>query len=153
DAEGELTQPESVAGETEEVEIPVDFADDEIGGAPAPTLEQAADFDDLSSLDLDDEDAAPAATDTPESDGSDTEEFLRPVVEAPAPGPPVAAAAAEAEGGFDLAAALADAFDGDSGSGSRAATAAGDDGFAAVFQAFKKGVRETLGEGDHQAHY
>jgi tetratricopeptide (TPR) repeat protein len=30
---------------------------------------------------------------------------------------------------------------------------AGDDGFAAVFSAFKKGVRETLSEGDHQAHY
>src|SRR5262249_60136580 len=55
----------------------------------------------------------------------------------------------------DLAAALADAFDDDtaSGSGSRSALPAGDDGFAAVFQAFKKGVRETLSEGDHQAHY
>ena len=65
------------------------------------------------------------------------------------------AAAQSDDGGFDLAAALADAFDDEPNgtSGSRSALPAGDDGFAAVFQAFKKGVRETLSEGDHQAHY
>src|SRR5262249_11257794 len=60
---------------------------------------------------------------------------------------------AEGDESFDLAAALADAFDDDPAASSGSATHIGDDGFSAVFQAFKKGVRETLGEGDHQAHY
>src|SRR5262249_12051870 len=85
--------------------------------------------------------------------GSDTEELLRPVGEARPAGGVAASTASDADGGFDPAAALSDAFDDDTGSGSRTALPAGDDGFAAVFQAFKKGVRETLSEGDHQAHY
>src|SRR5213075_1918999 len=111
----------------------------------------------LASLDLDDDEPAEVAADA-SGDGSDTEEFLRPAVEALAPAraaaaAPVAVAAASDDGGFDLAAALSDAFDGDSASGLRSPLPSGDDGFAAVFSAFKKGVRETLSEGDHQAHY
>ena len=56
------------------------------------------------------------------------------------------------EANFDLAAELSDVFDEDpneaSGSGE-----AGDDGFSAVFDAFKKGVSETLTAGDHEAHF
>jgi tetratricopeptide (TPR) repeat protein len=95
-----------------------------------------------SRLDLDDADSAERA----ESDGSDTEELPRPAVNA-------AEHRSEAERDGDLAAALADAFDDGTGSGVRSALPSGDDGFAAVFSAFKKGVRETLSEGDHQAHY
>ncbi|MFP8875464.1 MAG: tetratricopeptide repeat protein, partial [Myxococcota bacterium] len=54
-------------------------------------------------------------------------------------------------GGFDLAAELSDVLD-DSFS-EVAAQSGTDDGFATVFDAFKKGVGETLGDGDHQAHY
>ncbi len=66
-----------------------------------------------------------------------------------APSPPVAAEAAGSEPSFDLAAELSDALDDampDAGS-------SGDDGFAAVFSEFKKGVSKALGEGDHEAHY
>jgi tetratricopeptide (TPR) repeat protein len=151
-AEGDLTEPHGVADEPDEVEIEVDFSDEEIGGDAEPVA-AGAEMDDLASLDLDDTDSAEIG----ESDGSDTEEFLRPAVQAPqvSRSEPTSSrvAASDGEGDFDLAAALADAFDDDTGSGSRSALPAGDDSFAAVFQAFKKGVRETLSEGDHQAHY
>ena len=66
-------------------------------------------------------------------------------------GPPLAPGEA---GDFDLAAALSDAFDDEPDATSGTASSGGsDDGFAAVFQAFKKGVSETLNDGDHQAHY
>ncbi|MBW2543452.1 MAG: tetratricopeptide repeat protein [Deltaproteobacteria bacterium] len=61
--------------------------------------------------------------------------------------------------GFDLAAELSESFDQDpdaSGSGTTGSGGRGDtseDGFASVFAEFKKGVSETLNEGDHQAHY
>ncbi len=61
--------------------------------------------------------------------------------------------------GFDLAAELSESFDQDpdaSGSGTTGAGGRGGtsgDGFASVFAEFKKGVSETLSEGDHQAHY
>ena len=61
--------------------------------------------------------------------------------------------------GFDLAAELSQSLDQDPGASSSGATGAGgrgdtsEDGFAAVFAEFKKGVSETLTEGDHQAHY
>jgi tetratricopeptide (TPR) repeat protein len=62
--------------------------------------------------------------------------------------------AADANGeGFDLAAELSGEFDEDWASASQSGTISGDDGFAAVFDAFKKGVSETLSEGDHDAHY
>ena len=142
-------EPHGVADEPDEVEIEVDFSDDEIGGDAEPVA-AGAEMDDLASLDLDDA-------------GLRRERGGRRLrhrgVRAPrgrSAAPAHASrrlAASEGEGDFDLAAALADAFDDDTGSGSRSALPAGDDGFAAVFQAFKKGVRETLSEGDHQAHY
>ncbi len=61
--------------------------------------------------------------------------------------------------GFDLAAELSESFDQDPGasasgtSGSAGLGATSEDGFASVFAEFKKGVSETLTEGDHQAHY
>jgi tetratricopeptide (TPR) repeat protein len=63
-----------------------------------------------------------------------------------------ASPAAGAEGGFDLAAELSDVFDDEDANGS---TSSGqtDDGFAAVFEAFKRGVSQTLSEADHEAHY
>ncbi|MGE4606377.1 MAG: tetratricopeptide repeat protein, partial [Myxococcota bacterium] len=56
--------------------------------------------------------------------------------------------------GFDLAAEIGQALDADPNeisSGNSADTS--DDGFAAVFAEFKKGVSETLSEGDYEAHY
>jgi tetratricopeptide (TPR) repeat protein len=60
--------------------------------------------------------------------------------------------------GFDLAAELSQALD-DEAAPASTAQASGegadtsDDGFAAVFAEFKKGVNETLSDGDYQAHY
>ncbi len=54
---------------------------------------------------------------------------------------------------FDLAAELNDIFDDDGNSGTRSGLSDSDDGFASVFSAFKKGVSETLSEGDHEAHF
>jgi tetratricopeptide (TPR) repeat protein len=168
----------------EEVDIPVDIADEGLG-EPEPLGATAPELGDFASLDLD---ATEPGGDTEpetaksETDSSDTQEIragaaaaaaaaaaasprpapaakpaARPAA-APTPAARVAASIAspdDSDGGFDLAAALADAFDDeDPGiSKSRIAAPPGDDGFAAVFQAFKKGVRETLSEGDHQAHY
>jgi tetratricopeptide (TPR) repeat protein len=70
----------------------------------------------------------------------------------PAPTPqPVAApvaAAPEESGDFDLAAELSDAFDDPAEKSSSE-----DVDFATVFAAFKRGVSETLDEGDYEAHY
>ncbi len=76
-----------------------------------------------------------------------------PEAEAPAPGVDVSPPILGAEGDFDLAAALSDAFDDDPGSSQTGIAANTADGFESVFDAFKKGVSETLTEGDHQAHY
>jgi tetratricopeptide (TPR) repeat protein len=71
----------------------------------------------------------------------------------PAPPPPAAPAfaveAPEETGDFDLAAELSDAFD----DPNERSTAGGDVDFETVFAAFKRGVSETLDEGDYEAHY
>jgi len=55
---------------------------------------------------------------------------------------------------FDLAAELSEAFDEDDGSSSGSfGGGAEDDGFAAVFREFKKGVSQTVDEADHETHY
>jgi tetratricopeptide (TPR) repeat protein len=54
--------------------------------------------------------------------------------------------------GFDLAAELSGAFD-DATAGSSFSGGSADDGFSAVFEAFKQGVSETVSEGDHDTHY
>ena len=53
--------------------------------------------------------------------------------------------------GYDLAAELSAALDEAAPHSARGA--ADDDGFQAVFDAFKRGVQKTLGSGDHEAHY
>jgi pilus assembly protein FimV len=57
------------------------------------------------------------------------------------------------DAGFDLAAELNDVFDDDGNSGTMSGLSDSDDGFEVVFSAFKKGVSETLSEGDHEAHF
>ncbi len=75
---------------------------------------------------------------------------------------PSAAAAVETEasdpnedsGSFDLAAELSDILGSDDDSTSGAASGATEEeGFEQVFAAFKEGVQEQLGDGDHEAHY
>jgi tetratricopeptide (TPR) repeat protein len=69
----------------------------------------------------------------------------------PAAPPPTEPASALGDG-FDLAAELSGALEDDTaGASFRAGTP--DDGFAAVFEAFKQGVSETVSEGDHETHY
>ena len=121
-------------------------------------LEGGEDQEELAGLDLgapEDLDPGPAGplAEEPEPDSSDTQEFQ--VAGDRVADPAESESQAETEAGdFDLAAALADAFDDDSIDGlSATGEAAESDGLEAVFDAFKKGVSETLGEGDHQAHY
>ena len=66
---------------------------------------------------------------------------------------PTAPLSADSEASFDLAAELSEAFDGKKPGSSGGAASAADDGFAAVFGEFKKGVSRMLSEGDHEAHY
>jgi tetratricopeptide (TPR) repeat protein len=64
-------------------------------------------------------------------------------------------ASADAEEGFDLAAELSDVFE-ESQSGLPEEEEAGGTtqaGFQSIFQSFKQGVQETLGEGEHETHY
>lgn len=66
--------------------------------------------------------------------------------------PPVPPAPAEGEADFDLADALSEALAGDP-SASSGSAGTGDVGFEEVFKAFKKGVSETVSEGDYETHY
>jgi tetratricopeptide (TPR) repeat protein len=113
---------------------------------PPQALEDAGEFADL---DLDDE-PEPAAAQAPPALAVDPAptDTLASAGEAEAPD------ASQSERSFDLAAALSDAFDGDANeSTSSGLSGADEDGFAAVFSEFKKGVSKTLSEGDHEAHY
>jgi pilus assembly protein FimV len=107
---------------------------------------------------------APENTDTEELVGVDSKS--EPVATSESAAPPPAAASDigapgavapedDAEPTFDLAAELSEAFDDDPAGRSLGGLsgAQADDGFAAVFDAFKKGVSETLSETDHDAHY
>jgi tetratricopeptide (TPR) repeat protein len=87
--------------------------------------------------------------------GDPSDSFASPAVELGEPPDLVGAPAAseDREPGFDLAAELNDAFDDDSISGSVSGLGDSDDGFEAVFSAFKKGVSQTLSESDHEAHF
>jgi tetratricopeptide (TPR) repeat protein len=105
-----------------------------------------------------------ALEDEPEQEEETQTSAPPPPAAAPEPEPaPVAAAAAapeqeeeeeepEAEDAgetFDLAAELSDVFDRDEPSTGDPV----DDGFAAIFREFKKGVRAQLSESDYEAHY
>lgn len=103
--------------------------------------------DELSDLDVDDDDEIDEA---PDSD-DDTEVGSAEPQEAPVPAVETQPMAAAGDG-FDLAAALSDAL-GDDSDGASFTSGSSDDGFNAVFDAFKKGVNEALSEGDHDAHY
>jgi len=166
DALGEDAEPESAAASDAaepEIDVHVDVSEDEIG-APGSSLASEG-LEDLSDLDLHDEDddaEAAGADEGEDEEGSDTAEFTPSLDGSPedAVGAEArsaaghAAAEPEAEAGdFDLAAARSDAFDDDPGSTASGLRGGESDGFEAVFQAFKKGVSETLGESDHQAHY
>jgi tetratricopeptide (TPR) repeat protein len=54
--------------------------------------------------------------------------------------------------GFDLAAELSGVLEDASSSGGFGASGE-DDGFSSIFREFKKGVSDTLGDADHEAHY
>ena len=53
---------------------------------------------------------------------------------------------------FDLAAELSEALS-DTGSGAASGAATDEDGFASLFRDFKRGVSQTLGEGDVETHF
>ncbi|MEM7412953.1 MAG: tetratricopeptide repeat protein [Myxococcota bacterium] len=148
DATGEITADPS---DTQEIQAPkTALADAAAEATPASVVEENASEDVAERA---------AASEAPEEESAEepagatiedvAEEVAAVAAEVePDPAPPVEA------GDFDLAAALSDAFD-DEDDATSAGSIGGsdDDGFAAVFSAFKKGVSETLTDGDHQAHY
>jgi tetratricopeptide (TPR) repeat protein len=173
----EAAAPPPVVAEETAPEIDDEIALAESDGAPDSIA------DDLADLDIDDEmeveapieDAAEDSEDGTEdasieavAEGASAE--VESAVEPPLEDPPGASdaepeplsvdepAAASAEpapafgDGFDLAAELSDAFD-DATAGSSFSGDSADDGFTAVFEAFKQGVSETVSEGDHDTHY
>jgi tetratricopeptide (TPR) repeat protein len=75
---------------------------------------------------------------------------LTPASVAAAPAAP--AISADDSGDYDLAAELSDAFD-DPAERSASGSGSQDVDFETVFAAFKRGVSETLDEGDYEAHY
>jgi len=87
--------------------------------------------------------------------GPPEDSFAAPAVDLGEPPDLVAAPAAsqEPEPGFDLAAELNDALDDDANAGTLSGLSDSGDGFEAVFSAFKKGVKRTLSESDHEAHF
>jgi tetratricopeptide (TPR) repeat protein len=148
-------------------DIGSDLADwgNDLAADSQPSVARAADSDGELEIEVEDEPSVvpaparaaaapePSLADLAEEESEepvDTDEDTASDLGASAPTAPIPAAG---EADFDLAAELSDAFDDDgdgaSGSGARAA----DDGFAAVFSEFKKGVSKTLGAGDHEAHY
>jgi tetratricopeptide (TPR) repeat protein len=110
---------------------------------------------------------APEPPPAPELEATPVSQVAAPLVEEPAPvadptpqgvdlvaeigGFEEGVATPNPDDSFDLAAELSDMFE-DSVPGAQESEDV-DDGFTAVFSAFKKGVSETLSEGDHQAHY
>jgi pilus assembly protein FimV len=75
-----------------------------------------------------------------------------PSMSAPVAAPVEHAALPLGSADFDLAAELSGAF-GESRESAAAANAAEGEGFAAVFAAFKAGVKREMGDGDYEAHY
>jgi tetratricopeptide (TPR) repeat protein len=146
----EVASPPAVAEET------APEFDDEIQAEPPASTELE---DDLADLDIDDDDSAPAEdAEFAAEEGLDApteEEVIAAAEPAEVSAPPAAVPAASAPvlgDGFDLAAELSGAFVDNSSSASFTGGTP-DDGFASVFEAFKKGVSETLAEGDHDTHY
>jgi tetratricopeptide (TPR) repeat protein len=123
-----------------------------------PDLDEAAAGPDDETMQADLSDALPETDDGLDDDtgsvtlGGDTTPDPLP---APAVVPPAAADAELSGGGFDLAAELSDVFDDSHGGVSGDLTVGGTTqaGFEAIFQSFKQGVKETLGEGEHETHY
>jgi pilus assembly protein FimV len=145
---------------------------------PPPSRERAAEATDVEPPDaldlteptLEEQAAAAAGWSREAAADSEAEDSTAGVSAAPAPPPrsrPAARAPAPEEpeltapdmpredvaGGpaFDLAAELSEAFSGDSSPGTRAGT--DEDGFESLFREFKRGVSQTLGEGDVETHF
>jgi len=161
DADAAADAEASVSASSEDVETaipapaleeqsatPLALGDDADASEHADVPEEAPDEEEFVSLDLDDDPDG-------DSDGAFGAEEVLAATGPDGATPATSAFASDgADDGFDLAAELSGAFDDDPNGASISGTLGGDDdGFAAVFQAFKKGVRDTLSDGDHQAHY
>jgi tetratricopeptide (TPR) repeat protein len=116
------------------------------GGAPAGPDELTLQAD--AALDAD------SGGDTLGGETAPTLDGMADVVDGVDDATPPQPVAADGEG-FDLAAELSGIFDEDPESTAGELTAGGTTqaGFESIFQSFKQGVKETLGEGEHETHY
>jgi tetratricopeptide (TPR) repeat protein len=127
-------------------------AEPSVGEPPAGPDDETVqvDADDLVDVEFDDDDD----DDDGATLGGDT--VPEPAAAEPAAAEPAAVASNDDSGeGFDLAAELEDEFDApsevdDADEGVGGTTQAG---FQSIFQSFKAGVKETLGEGEYETHY
>ncbi|HEX5064541.1 MAG TPA: tetratricopeptide repeat protein [Myxococcota bacterium] len=143
-----------------EIEEPAAVADLSLDEDLAPAPAAAADVPDdeiAAAFSLDTTENLPPTAHDPSGDTpiapapplrAETKPAPAPPPPAPKPVAPPLAAAPEESGDFDLAAELSDAFDDPAEK-----SASEDVDFATVFAAFKRGVSETLDEGDYEAHY
>jgi tetratricopeptide (TPR) repeat protein len=155
----EIPLDESEAAEDAISDDLADLDIDDAMDAEAP-LEDAVDdsADDATDTSVEEEEevadssiASPA--DAPFEEPADAPGMDAEPVQIEEPTAPAPAEPAPAPGdGFDLAAELSDALD-DEAAGTSFAGRSADDGFTAVFEAFKQGVSETVSEGDHDTHY
>jgi hypothetical protein len=152
-----------------EDDLALDLSDEggiDPGASDPEAMDLGADHPAELDLAFDDEDPNPAADVAEIDDVDPTDDPVEPRIasklDPPAgedtgvPSSPSAASSEEADpvtggDGFDLAAELSDVFGDDSSSDSLGGST--DDGFSAVFDAFKQGVSEALSETDHEAHY
>jgi len=157
--EDEISLEES---ETAADSISDDLADldiDDAMDAEAPAEDAADDSaDDATDTSVEEEEETADTpienpADTPFEDRADAPDTDAEPVQIEEPAAPAFAEPTPALGdGFDLAAELSDALD-DETAGTSFAGGSTDDGFNAVFEAFKQGVSETVSEGDHDTHY
>ena len=142
-AHPDVTEPDALGSEAPGAWLAPD--EDPFPDADGAAEESAPLGADLSLKGLDED--GPARAEPP---AAVTEPEPRAAAAITAPAPSVAPPLAEGDG-FDLAAELSAALDDAAPESARAG--ASDDGFQAVFDAFKRGVQKTLGSADHEAHY
>ncbi|MBW1685472.1 MAG: tetratricopeptide repeat protein [Deltaproteobacteria bacterium] len=135
---------EAAVGESIAVDVLPDAHEGATGAGEDALAADGADEDDTEDVvAVGEEVAAVAAEDLLAADGADEDDTED-----------VVAVDEGLAASFDLAAELSAAFDEDDGSSSGSLGAGTeDDGFAAVFREFKKGVSQTIDEADHETHY
>jgi tetratricopeptide (TPR) repeat protein len=150
---GSKAAEEEVLPQTDSHEVSVDLSDlmgDEDLEPPSPSPRGREDSLELSAPRLGGESST--ADDTGGDSIGETDPDLTTGADETEPEVPSTEAQAH-ESAFDLAAELSEVFADDDRRTSGGASSNLDDGFAAVFREFKRGVQRTVSQGDYETHY